>query len=381
MPFGISSAPEEYQRRMHDIVQGLPGVEVNPDDILVYGCGATQAEYTRDHDNNLKKLLDRARENNLKLNRKKLKLRLTEVRYMGHILTSTGVRADPMKIKAIVEMLRPQDKKAVKRLLGTVQYLSRFLPKLSDVAKPLRQLTEKEVVFTWQQQQEEAFTHIKNLVTSSPVLKYYNVKEDVTLQCDASETGIGAALLQASQPVAYTSRALTKTEQQYAQIEKECMAIVYACEKYDQYILGRDVIRVEADHKPLIPIFKKPLLSAPKRLQRMLLRLQKYHLSLTYIPGKKIYIADMLSRAYLPHSHSNQTDVFRELETINQAQHIRMSETTFQQLKTATSKDQTLQTLMGTVLTGWPENKGDTATGRIEKKSQLKMESSIEVHE
>ena len=92
----------------------------------------------------------------------------------------------------------------------------------------------------------------------------------------------------------------------------------------------------------------------------MLLRLQKYHLSLTYLPGKNIYIADMLSRAYLPHSHSNQTDVFRELETINQAQHIRMSETTFQQLNTATSKDQTLQTLMGTVLTGWPENKGDT---------------------
>ena len=125
----------------------------------------------------------------MKLNRKKLKLCLTEVRYMGHILTSTGVQADPMKIKAIVEMPRPQDKKAVERLLGTVQYLSRFLPKLSDVAKPLRQLTEKEVVFTWQQQQEEAFTHIKNLVTSSPVLKYYNVKEDVTLQCDASETG------------------------------------------------------------------------------------------------------------------------------------------------------------------------------------------------
>ena len=175
MPFGISSAPEEYQRRMHDIVQGLPGVEVIVDDILVYGCGATQAEYTRDHDNNLKKLLDRARENNLKLNRKKLKLHLTEVRHMGHILTSTGVRADPMKIKAIVEMPRPQDKKAVERLLGTVQYLSRFLPKLSDVSKPLRQLTEKEVVFTWQQQLEEAFTHIKNLVTSSPVLKYYNV--------------------------------------------------------------------------------------------------------------------------------------------------------------------------------------------------------------
>ena len=85
------------------------------------------------------------------------------------------------------------------------------------MAKPLQQLTKKEVVFMWQQQQEEAFTHIKNLVTSSSVLKYYNVKEEVTLQCDASETGIGAVLLQAGQPVAYTLQVLTKTEQQYAQ--------------------------------------------------------------------------------------------------------------------------------------------------------------------
>ena len=236
-----SSAPKEYQRRMHEILQGLPGVEVIADDILVYGSGTTPAEYTRDHDDNLRKLLDRARENNLKLNKRKLKLRLSEVRYMGHLLTSTGVRVDPMKVKAIVEMPRPNNKKAVERLLGTVQYLSQSLPKLSDVAKPLRQLTEKEVVFTWQQQQEHAFTLIKDLVTSSPVLKYYNIKEEVTLQCDASETGIGAALLQAGQPVTYTSRALTKTEQQYAQIEKECLAIVYACDKFDQYILGRDV--------------------------------------------------------------------------------------------------------------------------------------------
>ena len=91
-------------------------------------------------------------------------------------------------------------------LLGTVQYLSCFLPKLSDVAKPLRQLTEEEVVFTWQQQQEEALNTIKHLLTSSPVLKYYNVDEDVTLQCDASDKGLGAALLQGGQPVAYALR-------------------------------------------------------------------------------------------------------------------------------------------------------------------------------
>ena len=265
-----------------------------------------------------------------------------------------------MKIKAVIDMPKPQDKKGVERLLGTVQYLSHFLPKLSDVAKPLRQLTEKEVVFTWQQQQEEALNTIKHLLTSSPVLKYYNVDEDVTLQCDASDKGLGAALLQGGQPVAYASQALAKAEQHYAQIEKECMAIVYACEKFDQYLLGRDLIKVETDHKPLVPIFRKPLLSAPKRLQRMLLRLQKYHLSVHYLPGKQIYIADMLSRAYLPFTNSDQTAVFKELETINQAQHVRMLETTYQQIKKATCKDETLQHLISTVLAGWPVHKEDT---------------------
>ena len=102
MPFGISSAPEEYQRRMHDVVQGLPGVEVIADDILVYGKGSTKEEYIKDHDHNLTKLLERARAVNLKLNKKKLKLRLSGVRYMGHLLTSEGLLPDPEKIRAIL---------------------------------------------------------------------------------------------------------------------------------------------------------------------------------------------------------------------------------------------------------------------------------------
>ena len=120
------------------------------------------------------------------------------------------------------------------------------------------------MIFTWQSQQQEAFNFIKQLVTSSPVLKYYSIAEEATLQCDASETGLGATLLQNGQPVSYASRSLTKIEQTYAQIEKECMAIVFACERFDQYLHGRDIINVDTDHKPLVPIFKKPLLSAPK---------------------------------------------------------------------------------------------------------------------
>lgn len=103
----------------------------------------------------------------------------------------------------------------MERLLGCTNYLSCFLPKLAKVVAPLRQLTEKSIPFYWQTQQESAFEQIRKLVTNSPVLKFYDVSDDVTIQCDASEKGLGATLLQKAQPVAFVSRALNKTEQTY----------------------------------------------------------------------------------------------------------------------------------------------------------------------
>ena len=106
---------------------------------------------------------------------------------------------------------------------------------------------------------------LKKAVSSTPVLRYYNL-EEVTLQCDASQSGLGAALLQNGQPVAYASRALSAAETRYAQIKKELFAIVFACECFEPYVYGRDMIRVESDHKPLQSIFLKPPNSAPKQL-------------------------------------------------------------------------------------------------------------------
>ena len=141
MPFGIASAPEEYQRRQIEILQGLPGTAVIADDILVYGCDVAE------HDRNLRTLLHRARQANLKLNRKKIRLRLDEVTYMGQVLTSKGVRPDPRKVEAIKNLQRPDSKKAVQRLLGCVNYLLRYLPRLADVSEPLRKLTEQSTIF------------------------------------------------------------------------------------------------------------------------------------------------------------------------------------------------------------------------------------------
>lgn len=141
------------------------------------------------------------------------------------------------------------------------------------MSEPLRRLTDKDAIWCWLPQHEKAVEVIKKLVTDYPVLKYYDVKQPVVIQCDASEVGLGATLLQEGRPVAYASRSLTVTERQYAQVETECLAIVYACEPFDLYIYGRERVLVQSDHKPLEVIFKKSLLTAPRRLQRMLLRL------------------------------------------------------------------------------------------------------------
>ena len=231
MPFGISSAPEVFQHRMCEVVEGLKGVEVVADDNVVVGFGDSQEEATLDHDTNLDAILKRCMERNLKLNDRKVRLRLTEVPFIGHRLTPEGLCVDPSKVRAIQDMPPPHDVAAVQRLLGLAQYLSKFLPHLSDITKPLRELTKKEVVWAWDPTQQQAFENLKKAVSSTPVLHYYsNLDEDVTLQCDASQSGLGAALLQKGQLVAYASRALTPTEVRYAQIENKLLAIVFGCE-------------------------------------------------------------------------------------------------------------------------------------------------------
>ena len=370
MPFGLSTAPEEFQRRQHEVLEGLSGVEVIADDILVYGSGDTKEQAVLDHDRNLIGVLERARKCNLKLNKQKMKLRMSEVPYMGHLLTSSGLRPDPQKVKAVLDMPKPDGVQAVQRFLGFVNYLAKFLPRLSDLSEPLRRLTDKDAVWYWLPQHDEAIGSIKKLVTDHPVLRYYDVKEEVTIQCDASEVGLGAALLQKGQPVAYASRSLTATERRYAQIEKECLAIVFACERFDQYIHGRECVTVRTDHKPLETIFQKSLLTAPRRLQRMLLRLQKYSLSVSYKKGKEMYLADTLSRAALPHTkmhlatHGDQIfhicdqSVFEEeLEEINQTDFLNVTDTRLRQIQQHTAQDTALQVLKSTILNGWPETK------------------------
>uniref|UniRef100_A0A8C5HEF5 Gypsy retrotransposon integrase-like protein 1 n=1 Tax=Gouania willdenowi TaxID=441366 RepID=A0A8C5HEF5_GOUWI len=243
----------------------------------------------------------------------------------------------------------PSDVTSLQRFLGMANYLGKFIPNFSDIAAPLRKLTHKDTAWCWFQQHQEAFDHLKACLSSPPVLSYYDVKQPVTLTCDASCFGLGAACLQNGKPVAFASRTLTDTETRYAQIEKELLAVVFACSKFKDYVYGKPIM-VETDHQPLVTILKKSIHTAPARLQRMMLRLQSYDITLVYKKGKLMYVADTLSRApttNIPVSTA-ENDSF-EVMSVSVISTARLEE-----LRKHTGEDAMLKKLTTVIQRGWP---------------------------
>ena len=204
-----------------------------------------------------------------------------------------------MPVSSATGYARPESKQDKQRLLGMVNFIAKFAPKISDVTASLRELIKKGIEFHWLESNEQAFTKLNDMPTQPETLKYYDVTKSVTLQVDSSLHGMSAALLQDQGPVAYASKGLNETQKKYVTMEKELLAVAFACKRFHQYITGKP-IRVESDHKPLQAIFTKPLSQAPSILQKRLMQLQEYDITLTYKEGTEICLADALSRAFLP---------------------------------------------------------------------------------
>ena len=148
------------------------------------------------------------------------KFAVAKVTYIGHKLTPQVVHVDPEKVKAIMEMPAPSDKKGVERLLGTINYLIKFFPDMSTKTLPIWDLLKRDVTFEWGPPQDKAFHEVKQTLSVAPALAFYDVIKPVVIICDASKSGLGAALLQENKPIAYSSRALSDAEMRYAKIEK-----------------------------------------------------------------------------------------------------------------------------------------------------------------
>ena len=153
--FGLNVSSEIFQKTLCQALEGLPGVLCIAGDIIIYG------KDDQEHDQNVERFLARCCEKGIKLKKEKLEFRCSQIVFHGHILTSEGVKVNPDKVRAIREMPRPQNPKNVECLNGMVNYLSRFFPHLSDVMKPIRQLTHAKTKWNWTKVHETAFTEIK----------------------------------------------------------------------------------------------------------------------------------------------------------------------------------------------------------------------------
>lgn len=358
LPFGIASAPEHYQRRMSMILDGVQGVVCHMDDVLIWGQDQQQ------HDSRLHTVLRKLQDAGVTLNMEKCELRKTEVKFLGHILSAHGIKPDPDKVKAVKGMKEPSNTGEVRSFLGMVNQLGKFIPELAEKDKPLRDLLSKKNQWTWGFAQQKAFDQLKNDLTSPLVLTIYDPNKKLKLSADASSYGLGAVLLQQEKdewrPVAYASRAMTETEQRYAQVEKEALGLTWGCERFRDFLIGRH-FSLETDHKPLVSLLgQQALTELPPRIQRFRLRLMSYSYSIFHTPGKALHTADTLSRA--PVSPGGAlTDSDRSLmEDTNiyvdaVVNSLPASASYLAELKNELKKDSVCSQVISFCQTGWPE--------------------------
>ena len=296
LPFGITSAPEHFQRRMSELLSGVPGVVCMMEDVLVHG------ETQHQHDQRLHEVLKRMQGAGVTLNADKCEFSKNSVKFLGHVVDPTGIIPDPDKVIAIQRVRMPQNVGDVRRFLGMVNQMSKFSPNLAEETQPLRELLIKDNEWVWGEPQERSFTRIKALLTNAPVLALFDLNRETVLSADASSFGLGAVLLQRQpsgemKPIAFISRSMTPTEQRYAQIEKEALAFTWACERHSDYLIGLS-FHIQTDHKPLMPLFSsKHLEELTIRVQRFRLCMMRFQFTISHVPGKELIVADALSRA------------------------------------------------------------------------------------
>ncbi|XP_062593536.1 uncharacterized protein K02A2.6-like [Saccostrea cucullata] len=354
VPFGITSAPEIFQRRMSEILADIEGTDAIMDDIIIYGSTVEE------HDERLDRVLDRIKEVGLKLNKKKCEFRKQSIEYFGHMISSNGISPRPERVRAIRELAAPTNVTELKRILGMVNYLGRFLPNLSTVMHPLTDLLKSDSVWIWDNPQEEAFKRVKDMLTETPALAFYNSSKPVVISADASSYGLGAAIFQQFdgqlKPIAFASRTLSPAETKYAQIEKECLASVWACEKFERYIIGLDSFKLITDHKPLVPLINTQALDrTPVRCQRLLMRLRRFNPVAEHVPGKNLVVPDTLSRSPLT-GNTEDTEEEVNLYVDCVVENLPISDQRLERIRLATADDPELSEVLKKTQNWWPDH-------------------------
>ncbi|KAB0796868.1 hypothetical protein PPYR_10929 [Photinus pyralis] len=346
LPFGLSSSPEIFQRELERIFGDLEGVQVYFDDLII----AAEDEVT--HDKIFSKVMDKASQYNVKFNYSKIQYKVGKVMYLGLIFNEQGVRPDSKQLEAIAKMPNPVNKKELQRFLGLVNYFHSFIPKLSELTNSLRLLLRTNQDWQWTNRQQTAVDQIKLKLINITTLKHFNPKENIVIQTDASNHGIGCALLQNKRPVAFASRSLNNSEKNYSVLEKELLAIVFALNRFHQLVYGHNVL-IETDHKPLISIFSKCIHKSTNRIQRLKLKVLKYQFTVKYLPGAQMVLADHLSRSFITENVNDDPDMSDIVHSLTLSEFLSIPDKNLMKIAEETKRDLTLTQVIENINQNW----------------------------
>ncbi|XP_011858817.1 PREDICTED: uncharacterized protein K02A2.6-like [Vollenhovia emeryi] len=363
LQFGVKTAPGQFQQLMDSILAGS-GASPYLDDIIVPGKGET------DHKKRLFDILKRLEDAGLRLKLGKCKFGQPSIKFLGKIIDAEGQRPDPEKLQIIRDLPQPADISQLRAFLGAINWYGSFIPNLKDLRGPLDELLRKDEKFEWTERRSRAFTQLKQALHSDLALSHYDPGKPLVVAADASSYGVGAALLQRLEdstlrPIQYAAISFNNAERNYAQVEREALALVYAVKKFHRYIYGRH-FELQTDHKPLLKIFGDkngiPVHTA-NRLRRYANTLLGYDFTIRYIDNASFAYADFVPRLISTHAKPGAEDIviaeirqsdYEEEETEFMVDAVNSLPVKLEDLQRATSDCSHLQLVMSYVRAHWP---------------------------
>ncbi|GFX25906.1 retrovirus-related Pol polyprotein from transposon 297 [Trichonephila clavipes] len=246
MPFGLSGVAQNFQKAIDIILKLVLGrfVSCYMDDVIITSSSLNK------HIDNLNQVFTLLRDAGLTLNKDKCHFSRDKLKYLGLIISKDGIKTDDNKVKAITEMKPPKNNKKVSKFLGMAGWYQIFIPNYADICEPLYRLKKKGAKFNWSTEAQDSFNKVKRALTETPVLQLPNFQEQFNLCTDASGVRIGAVLNENHRPIAFAFRTLNKAERNYTVMERECLAVIWAWNKFRTYF-GPLPVKIITDHVAL----------------------------------------------------------------------------------------------------------------------------------
>lgn len=345
--FGVKSAPAIFQSIMDNMLNGLSKTQCYLDDIIIGGSTFTECKQ------NLWNVLSRLGQYNVRVNASKCQFFKKEITFLGHRISDGCITPCVDKLDAIYKAPRPDNLTQLRSYLGLLNYYTHFIPNLSSELCPLYELTRKGSTFKWSENCENCFIRSKDLLHKHQVLILYDPQKPIVIQCDASPYGVGAILSHEVEgilrPVLFASSTLSQAEQNYSQLHREALAIIFAVKKFHKYIYGKHFV-IQSDHQPLREIFnptRPTSMLTVGRLVRWSVLLSMYDYTIQYKKASIMANADGLSR--LPTRESTGINE----EGIHFVDKFQVNDVSIDQVKLETEKDNILREVVNMLLHGW----------------------------